>query len=213
MTKKYVGNTTMFILLLSIMITGYSCSKQQIFEDVIKQDYSILFVGNSLTYTNDLPKLVKEIGAKKGIEVRTHSLALPNYALVDHLADGDLQKLLLDNYDFVVVQQGPSSQKEGHDLLIEAVVKIKDLCTEQGSKLAIFMVWPSYSNYDTFNGVITNYTEAATTTSSILCPVGQVWKDYIDKTADLSYYGPDLFHPSLKGSKVAAEIICKALFE
>jgi lysophospholipase L1-like esterase len=46
-----------------------------------------------------------------------------------------------------------------------------------------------------------------------LCPVGAVWKKHFDETKDYSYYGPDLFHPSQKGSEIAAKVIVDALFK
>ena len=75
------------------------------------------------------------------------------------------------------------------------------------------MVWPAKQNYHMFDGVIRNYTNAATITNSILCPVGKEWKEYFDRTGDFGYYSPDGFHPSLVGSTVAAEIIVQSLFK
>ena len=173
----------------------------------------ILFVGNSLTYTNDLPSLVTDKAAKKNVIVQTEMLALPNYALTDHWNEGKLQDMLeIKHYDFVVVQQGPSSQEEGRVMLLDAGKKLENVCSNQNSKLVFFMVWPAYPNFYNFDNVIKNYTNAAIAANAILCPVGTAWKKYIDETGDLSYYGPDQFHPSLKGSKVAAEIIVKTLF-
>ncbi len=172
----------------------------------------ILFVGNSLTYTNNLPQLVKDYGLSKGQTINVEMLALPNYALVDHLADGEIQKLIQSKkYQFVVVQQGPSSQSEGRMLLFEAAETLTKLCTDNNARLAFYMVWPAYADYTNFDGVIKNYSETATKFNGILCPVGKAWKDYIDQTKDLSYYGPDLFHPSVKGSTVAAEIIYNSI--
>jgi hypothetical protein len=178
-----------------------------------EKDTTLLFVGNSLTYANDLPKLVASIAKIKGKKIKVEMLALPNYALLDHLVDGNLQEMIASGkYKYVIVQQGPSSQAEGREMLLEAGSKIKQMCNVSGASLAFFMVWPGYENYNNFNGVIRNYTEAATLNNSILCPVGTVWKEYIDRTKDLSYYGPDLFHPSLKGSQVAAQVIFDSLF-
>ena len=73
------------------------------------------------------------------------------------------------------------------------------------------MVWPSKRYYHTYDGVIKNYTNAANHVSALLCPVGKVWKAHFDKTKDYSYYGVDGFHPSLKGSKIAAEVIVKSI--
>ena len=45
----------------------------------------ILFIGNSLTYTNNLPELVEKLGEKSNVKIKTQMLAKPNYALEDHL--------------------------------------------------------------------------------------------------------------------------------
>lgn len=177
-----------------------------------KPQVHILFVGNSLTYTNNLPQLVKQVAAQNGFTVQTEMLAYANYALEDHWNDGELQKLIASNrFDYVIVQQGPSSQADGKAMLLDYGARIKSLCDKHKSQLAFYMVWPARVNYSMFDGVIANYTLAATETNSILCPVGKVWKNYFDTTHDFSYYGPDGFHPSVAGSKRAAEVIFESL--
>jgi hypothetical protein len=172
----------------------------------------ILFVGNSLTYANNLPKLVREVGMRNDIRIQTEMLAYANYALEDHWNDGELQILIAKgNYDYVVVQQGPSSQADGKAMLLDYGARIKTLCDKQDTKLAFYMVWPARVNYHTFAGVITNYSLAASHTNSILCPVGQVWKNHFDSTQDFSNYGADGFHPSLAGSQRAAAVIFESL--
>ena len=172
----------------------------------------ILFVGNSLTYTNDLPALVELEAKARGVKIKSKMLAYPNYALVDHWNDGELQKhIQSEKYNYVIVQQGPSSQTEGKEMLLESGELIARLCEQSGAQLAFFMVWPSRIYYHTFDGVIANYGMAADSTGTILLPVGKVWKDHFDQTKDFSYYGPDSFHPSLRGSQVAAEVIVNIL--
>mgnify|MGYP002332610010 CR=1 FL=1 len=175
---------------------------------------SILFIGNSLTYTNNLPKLVEKEARKKGFKIKTTTIAKPNYAIVDHLNEGFVQKELKSkNYDYIIIQQGPSSQPEGRKLLIESGKEINKLIKGSKTKLVYFMVWPSMTYYQTFDGVIKNHTDAAKINSAILCPVGKVWKQRFDSTKNFDYYGPDGFHPSLKGSKKTAEIITNTLFD
>jgi hypothetical protein len=174
----------------------------------------VLFVGNSLTYYNDLPELVEKIGRDSGVEIKTEMVAYGNYALEDHWNDGAIQTLIAGKkYDFVVVQQGPSSQADGRVMLLDYGARIKNICTPHNTKLAFYMVWPARSNFDTFDGVVKNYTDAAAATNSLLCPVGQFWRSHIQATGDYSYYGPDMFHPSQKGSEKAAWIIFKTLFK
>jgi hypothetical protein len=57
-------------------------------------------------------------------------------------------------FDFVVLQQGPSSQSEGRAMLLNYGVRIKALCDTTKTRLAFFMVWPAFTNLHTFDGVI-----------------------------------------------------------
>ncbi|HWA34529.1 MAG TPA: hypothetical protein VG737_10390, partial [Cyclobacteriaceae bacterium] len=46
----------------------------------------VLFVGNSLTYFNNLPEIVRKVAASDGVKLTVESIAYPDYALLDHLA-------------------------------------------------------------------------------------------------------------------------------
>lgn len=182
-------------------------------EELEDNDYNILFIGNSLTYTNDMPDMIKVIGAEKGIDIGIKLVTKPNYAIVDHWAEGAAQNQIRRGiFDFVVMQQGPSSQPEGRDLLVEGGELYKPLCDEFEADLVFYMVWPSITYYHTFDGVIRSYEMAAESSDALLCPVGREWKSHFDATEDFSYYGPDGFHPSQKGSEVAAQVIFDSLF-
>lgn len=82
------------ILLLNIILTtqlglyAQNDSKNRISET----NMSILFVGNSLTYSNDLPTLVKKIAKEHGVKIDVNMVAFPNYALIDHWNEGNDQK-------------------------------------------------------------------------------------------------------------------------
>jgi hypothetical protein len=211
--KRYTKTGLIGLFIACLAVAAGSCNAQ----DGAKATDSakiILFVGNSLTYTNDLPSMVVKLAKKKRITIRTETLAYPNYALEDHWNDGKIQKLIAETkFDFVVVQQGPSSQNEGRAMLLDYGARIKALCDNQNTKLAYFMVWPAFANFHMFDGVIKNYTDASVQTNSLLCPVGSVWKRHFDNTKDYSYYGSDQFHPSEKGTEVAAKIIFETLFK
>ena len=177
------------------------------------QNLNVLFVGNSLTYYNDLPALVKKEADARSITLTTTMEAYPNYAIIDHWEDGKVQELIAkEAYDFVIIQQGPSSQAFGREVLMTYGRRFKDLCETYGTKLVYYMVWPSVANFHTFEDVIKNHRDAAEANNALLSPVGEVWKQDIEFTDDYSYYGDDQFHPSLKGSKVAARVIGNTIF-
>lgn len=204
------------IILFCVLIISFSdsFSQQKFSNKGSKTGINILFIGNSLTYTNNLPELVKKSAKLQGIEIDSKMIAFPNYALIDHWKDGEIQKLIASKkYDFVIIQQGPSSQINGRNMLIEYGEKYSSICKLNNTKLCYFMVWPSLNYYHTFDGVIKNHKDAASINNSILLPVGEIWKDYFDKTDDFQYYGLDGFHPSIEGSKIAAKVIVEYLFQ
>lgn len=175
-------------------------------------DFNVLFVGNSLTYSNDLPEILKEKGLEKGKTIGTAMIALPNHAISDHWNVGVVQDYIRSKiFDYVVIQQGPSSQSLGRQILFDYGPLYGRLCNENEAKLCFFMVWPSIPLYHTFDGVIKNYTEASILSAALLSPVGERWKTHIEATGDYSFYGPDGFHPSVVGSTVAADEILKTL--
>jgi hypothetical protein len=218
---KFVRFTFLFLVFLT-------CSQEDTKSDIIITDeveednyvevddpnahYRVLFIGNSLTSTNNLPRIIKERYAEMGIIISTRTIAPPGYGLEDHWNVGLIQPLISSNYyDYVIIQQGPSSQEYGRASLIEYGGRIANLCNLNDTKLAFFMVWPSISYFNNFDGVIANYTDAASINSAILLPVGRNWKYYIDQTQDYSYYGSDNFHPSIEESERAARDIIQRL--
>lgn len=205
-------NKLLIIFFISVIMSSMTFSQHEFINDSSDTEFNILFIGNSLFYTNNLPELVKQIAKLKGIKINTKMIAFPNYAIADHWNKGQVQKLIASqSFEFVIIQQGPSSQDDGRKMLIEYGEKYGIICKKNGAKLCYFMVWPALNNYHTFEGVINNHKDATLINESILLPVGAVWKNYIDSTNSFDYYSSDGFHPSLKGSELAAKVIIEYL--
>ncbi|HTG49937.1 MAG TPA: hypothetical protein VL915_05545, partial [Gemmatimonadales bacterium] len=71
---------------------------------------AILFVGNSLTYVNDLPNMVRRVADAAGGGLRVEMAAGPNLAVIDHTngATDAMGKISGGRWDAVVLQQGPT---------------------------------------------------------------------------------------------------------
>ena len=172
-----------------------------------------MILGNSLSYSNDLPGMLNLIGLHNGVEIEVDCICKPNYAIIDHWNDGDMEEVLSRRkYKYVILQQGPSSQSFGREVLLEYGKKYHDLAAQYQTETAFFMVWPSVQYYQTFDGVIKNYADAATNTHSILIPAGIIWKNFRASSHEEVLYGKDGFHPSTTGSMLAALVIMHSLF-
>ncbi len=192
---------------LFLLISIWSCSKEEVSGEP-RDGIRILFVGNSLTYTNDIPALVKELGKLDAVSIDYKTIAGGDYGLDDHLTDGNVQKeIKKGKYDFVVVQQGPSALPESQANLMAAVQKYKALCDEAKTKLAVYMVWPSKGRLFDLDNVIFSYSNAGKKNNAMICAAGLAWKKTWANDPSISLYGPDGFHPDLSGSLLSAMVI------
>src|SRR6185295_10469868 len=73
--------------------------------------HHVLFIGNSLTYTNDLPGTVADLARSVGDTIRVESVALPNFAVIDHALgqSNAVDVIKSQSWEFVVLQQGPTT--------------------------------------------------------------------------------------------------------
>ena len=174
----------------------------------------ILYVGNSLTYFNNLPSLIREIAEQDGVEISDSGFLYPDYSLEDHWNENKVAAATASGkFDFVVVQQGPSAMPESQAMLKDYAGRFAQLCREAGSKLALYMVWPSQARSFDFDNVINSYTSAARAHDALICPAGRAWKYAWQSDAALPLYSSDRFHPSIYGSVLSALTIYGSLYE
>ena len=66
----------------------------------------LLFVGNSYTYFNDLPQMVRSLAKSAGRELEVESLTQGGASLAQHLERGELAQWLAEgNFDWVIIQE------------------------------------------------------------------------------------------------------------
>lgn len=167
----------------------------------------VLFVGNSLTYTNGLPATVRAIAASAGDTIAVAMAAAPNLALVDHLTGGSnaLQQLHDGRWDVVILQQGPTSMPGiCRDSMILWTRMFDSLIRPTGGRTALFMTWPMLSQGDVWSGVRTSYLLSAKAVGGIFLPAGEAWRIALAGHPGLPLYGGDGFHPTPMGSYLAA---------
>ena len=172
----------------------------------------VLFVGNGLTYVNDLPGMVAALAQNSGDQITQASVAFPNFSLEDHWNDGRaLQAISGSKWDLIVLQQGPSSLATSRDLLVDFAKRFADAADRRGARVALYSVWPSSDRPMDFDAVTANYAAAADTTDGILFPAGEAWRAAWRRDSSLELYGPDGFHPSPLGSYLAALVMYQQL--
>jgi hypothetical protein len=174
-----------------------------------KIGHSILFVGNSLTYTNDLPGTVAALATSIGDTIRVSSVATSNFALIDHLNGGSdaLARIRSGGWEYVVLQQGPSSLASSQDSLRIWTQMFNTSIRAVGAQPALLMVWPSIDRIAFFDDIRLSYQNAAKSVGGAFYPAGGAWVKAWAADSSLALYGPDGYHPSQLGTYLAALVV------
>jgi hypothetical protein len=190
--------TALLVVLLACVAAGGAGAQQR--------HLRVLFVGNSLTATNDLPATVAAIARGVGhTAIDVQMVAPGGYALEDHWAGGAaLAALRTGHFDVVVLQQGPSSLAESRVNLIEWTKRWADEARAHGTRPAVLTAWPERERFSVFADVVRNYRDAARAANALLLPAGQAWRKAFRRRPAIALYGPDAFHPSRVGTYLAA---------
>lgn len=174
----------------------------------------ILFVGNSLTYANDLPGMVKALADSAGIAgVQTAMVAKPDYALEDHWNDGQARRVIeAGGWHWVVLQQGPSAVLANRANLRQWVGTFSTLIRAKGGEPALYQVWPQLVNFSDFDASAESYRLAALDVNGLLLAAGNAWRAAWVRDATAPLYSSDGLHPSIQGSYVAALTLFGGVF-
>ena len=167
----------------------------------------VLFIGNSLTYENNLPAMVEALAAQAGLQgaLICRGVARPNFGLEEHWSDGEaLRGLQSGRWTHVVLQQGPTSLPDSRAVLRSYTKKFAFEIKARGAKTVLYGVWPPRARLAFQDAVTESYRLAAEDVGGAVVPVGEGWRAAWRRDPSLPLYGPDDFHPSPLGSYLAA---------
>jgi hypothetical protein len=197
------------------------------------QKTSVLFLGNSYTYVNNLPQTFHDLALSKGDTVVFDSNAQGSYRFLDHLADAtSLSKINQQPWNYVVLQdqsQWPSfppaqvaSGVYPYAKRLDSLIVLNNTCTET----VFYMTWgrkngdtsncAGYPPVCTFNGMNArlreSYLQMAMDNHATTSPVAVAWKNVRDAFPAINLYQADESHPTLQGTYLAACVFYATLF-
>lgn len=199
--------------LLTLLLLAGACLLGTEPGDIPEADLRVLFVGNSLTYTNDMPRMVAHLALAAERSFAYGVAAQPNFSLEDHWATGIGGVIQSQRPDVVVMQQGPSSLPGNPQHLVHWAGQLAPVIRAAGGEPALLMVWPDVSRLEAFDAVHTAYRDAAESVDGLWMPAGEAWRSAWAIDPDLRTYGGDGFHPAPAGSMAAALTVFAVLFD
>lgn len=175
---------------------------------------AVLLIGNSLTYTNDLPSLLVGVAGAAGDSIRVGMAAGPNLAVIDHTNGSTDAIVQIDGHawNYVVLQQGPTPAGICRDTLIIAAMRFQPHIQAAGGRAVLWLPWARQAFPQSLDYAGESATQAARAVGGVVAPVGIAWKMALDADPTLPLYGSDGYHPAPAGSALAALTIYDRLF-
>jgi len=189
---------------------------------------SILFIGNSHTYFNDLPAMVTEMAHAAGVPVSTYRVVKGGWKLCQH-ADPECEthaSLLLAKdmkiWDYIVLQENAMLLAKDAEDFFTAAEKLRDLLKDHCKAFALYQTHPFASGcnklyelgltYDEMHQKLqSSYRKAAPMLHATLVPSGEGFYLMKQRFGRVEMVQHDGVHASAAGTYLAACMFCAVL--
>jgi len=190
---------------------------------------NILFVGNSITYYNNLPQTFKAISEEQGYHINLDQHTPGGTGFINHVGNATLYSKL-DNtvWDYVILQPGSNESPAFSQPLADTIDRAKilrDKIYENSPCASIYFYEISYGIVDDSAASLQQYLDRqlliknnliqmSNETNIPLAPIGETFQTSIQQNqAHFLWGGYGDIHPNTKGSFMGACTFYNALFQ
>lgn len=214
---KHVNKKTLAFSILFVL----AFYKPSISQDTTR----VLFLGNSMTYVEDLPLKLKTLALSDGKIVITGQSTPGGYTLFDHTTNATTLSLLNQSWDYVVLQeQSMGLIQPATPGLYQTPIEILDSLIRSNCAKTLLYVTPGYqtgwttdtSYLDMQNRVIGRYEVAAKSVRAGILPTGHAWRNIITNYPSINtgmWASATDYHPGLKGQYLNACSLFSAIYK
>lgn len=175
----------------------------------------VLFIGNSYTYVNDLPRLTQRLVASAP-EARPLAVAMVTVGgatLERHWTSGDARRMIEQGgWTHVVLQEQSLRPLRDRDKLF-AYARLFDTAIKQaGATTVLYLSWARQNRPETQEALTDAFLDLAEELDAVVAPVGMAWQQALGARPDLPLHFRDGSHPSPTGTYLAACVFYVALY-
>ncbi|NIN13420.1 MAG: hypothetical protein GTN62_11295 [Gemmatimonadales bacterium] len=165
----------------------------------------VLFVGNSATYTNELPGMVQDMGSADSLQIETVDVSMGGVDLDYHWNIGSARDSLGNGrWNVVVLQGGWGETFEEYAVIWANAIRAAE------ARPALYMFCASPAYLAQFDDLSLSYRTAAKEARAELYAAGEACLAAWSIDPDLPLFAPD-GHPSVMGSYLAALTIYRGI--
>jgi hypothetical protein len=142
----------------------------------------ILFIGNSFTQRNDLPGLLSEMAAERGVRVRHELLSVGGASLRTHWnALRAAKAIATGGYDFVVLQEQSTLPVKNAKRMAENVRLFDEVIKQARSETVLYMTWAREHAPESQKAITEAYNSIGKELGAIVVAVGLIWQKFLAK--------------------------------
>lgn len=175
----------------------------------------ILFVGNSFTLRNRLPRLLATLAAaaEDPVDVAFEMIMAGGASLRRHWNAGTVHaKLAAGAFDYVVLQEQSTLPLKNAARYHENVRLFAPAIAQHDARMVLYLTWSRRHVPQAQAQLTQAVREIALETGARVVPVGTVWHAALARNPELPLYADDGSHPTATGSYLAACVFLVALF-
>ncbi len=179
-----------------------------------KKSARILYVGNSFTTRNDLPKMLSELaGAGSGVALAHEVIAAGGASLRRHWNTGRPQDVIAKGrWDHVVLQEQSTLPFKNTVRFHENVREFAPAVAEAGATLVLYLTWARANTPETQKTISDAYLDIGRETGATVIPAGVAWQEFLKKHDEPVLHDKDKSHPTVAGTFLAACCFYATLF-
>jgi hypothetical protein len=173
----------------------------------------ILFIGNSHTYYNDLPQIVKELLEYTGIKTHVTMSTEGGKGLIYHCNREDVNfNIRHGDYD-VVVLQDKATHFNADDFKQGGHILVKNSLGKSSAHRVLYMIWAHRMEKERQEYITNAYRELGQEINATVAPAGEVWHKILRQSPEMEnmLYHPDGNHATPLGSYLAATTLFYAI--
>jgi len=179
-----------------------------------KEEVHVLFIGNSLTYGNDLPKMIAELAKAGKQRPMRHERETPGGCTLEkHWKDGKaLAKIQARKWDFVILQDQSQAPLLKRDSMFDHGKKLNAEIKKQGAKTILYMTWALQNKPDDQPAISRAYLDLSKELKAEIAPVGHAWQAALKADMKLVLHTNDKKHPNATGTYLAACVFYSTIY-
>ena len=190
---------------------------------------NVLFIGNSITYYNNMPQTFEAIANSKGDQTSVTMYAPGGTGFINHVNDANVYAKFREKvWDFVVLQPGSNESpaySETKEATLARLERLQDSIYKYSPCAKILLYEISYgvwgttqANLNTYNTtmslILSNNQYWADNAEVFFAPVGEAFREkWNNDQTDLLWVGTGNIHPNAKGSYIAACVFYASIYQ